>query len=449
LRADLKDLRRVVGRIDASTDVLARRISNIEDGLVANPTAAVKPMQPLTPIAPTTVAVAAPPATAATAPGGSAANAPANAGPTVATSNPAVPPAPVMPPVQASAGTVPPSAAPAMTPPPANAAAAPSAVAVGPAAPPVPRPPMALPPRSSPPAETPADKAAFDRTAIDRSNLERMLLQRSQGIDGDANAEAGTFIPPLPDPISVVPKSHPPMVLPPQPLPAPLAAARNEPKPLDGAATTGSVAARPVLPIDPTKAVVVKPPAAAPEPAKPPTAANEPVGTQLSPEEQRKATEKMALAMRDEQPPAAAAPPQPAKPVEPFGIDLGGYKSIGQVKKVWSDLELRQSRLAKALTPLARLSEAADGVEIRLVAGPFLDKEQALRTCRQLRGATAKCDTVPYVGEAVLTKPAPEAEHRPTPPATEFMREPARKPLSLSLPQKPIVPAPTLAQPTP
>ena len=50
-----------------------------------------------------------------------------------------------------------------------------------------------------------------------------------------------------------------------------------------------------------------------------------------------------------------------------------------------------------------------------------------------MRGATAKCDPVAYAGEPILTKPAPETEHKPVPDAV-------RKPLTLT----PVAKPPTL-----
>ncbi|MFX9193179.1 hypothetical protein ABTN81_19475, partial [Acinetobacter baumannii] len=57
IRNDMKELRRVIGRIDATSDVLARRISNLEDALSSGAVSSVKrddkPLQPLVPIPPT------------------------------------------------------------------------------------------------------------------------------------------------------------------------------------------------------------------------------------------------------------------------------------------------------------------------------------------------------------------------------------------------------------
>jgi len=408
LRSDLKDLRRVVGRIDMSQDVLARRIANLEDSVGDAHTAAQKPLQPLTPIAP---------------PQPMANNSPSPA------SNPAL--------AAVASASAPQVSAPAAPPLPATVTPQP-----------VPRQPVTMPPKPAS-ALPPAEKSTADHQAVDRTTLERMLLERGQsGLDGDGG-EGNSLIPPLPDPVSIIPKSHPALALPPQPLPVPpgtqaqpLAHAPTQPQnqsqtqsqiqPMPtqpDPTTTGSVPAKPVLPIDPTKAVIVKSPAAP---------------TQMTADEQKAASEKMALAMKDDQSPQAAPP---AKSSETYGFDLGGYKSIGQVKKVWSDIEMRQGKLTKVLTPLAKLGEATDGVEIRLIAGPFTDKEQALRTCHQLRGATAKCEAIAYAGESILTKPAPETEHKPSievvkepqaPEKPQVKRSPlkfeASKPLDLSTP---------------
>jgi hypothetical protein len=58
-----------------------------------------------------------------------------------------------------------------------------------------------------------------------------------------------------------------------------------------------------------------------------------------------------------------------------------------------------------------------------------------LRTCHQLRGPTARCDIVAYSGEPIITKPAPETEHRPAP-------EVPKKPLALAPAVKSLPPLP-------
>ncbi len=436
LRADLKDLRRMVGRIDASTDVLARRISNLEDSVGNGPTAstkqASKPLLALTPITP-------PVQVANTAPANAIPPAPPPASSAPASSHSSTTSATAAPTVTTPAAATPPPGAGPLVQSPQSAANPPQSVSVVPQNGVETRPPVTSTPHPLTPPVQQTDKTQLDRSAVDRSQLEQMLMQRAQVGDPDNGSEASTYIPPLPDPISVVPKTRSPLVLPPQPLPAqpsaqvpgqpapgqpalsqqpgqPVAKVDTKP-PASDVATTGSVQQKPVLPIDPTKAVVVKPPL------------TPPVAAEMSPEDQKKASEKMALAMRGEQ--TAAAKP----PAEPVGIDLGGYKSIGQVKKVWADFEIRQGKLAKALTPLARLGEATDGVEIRLIIGPFPNSEQAIRTCHQLRGTTAKCDTVAYVGESIQTKPVPQTERKPSAP--EFATQP---PLKLDLPNKPVPP---------
>jgi hypothetical protein len=385
LRSDLKDLRRVVGRIDMSEDVLARRIANLEDSVGPAHDAAHKSLQPLTPIAPPQPVASNPPAQA-------------------------TPQAPV------------PAANPPTVSPPAAALVLPPATPAPPPQP-APRPAMVMPTKPLQP-EPSAEKSAYDHQAVDRATLEHMLMERAQsGFDGNGS-ESNSLIPPLPDPVSIVPKSRPPLTMPPQPLPsqpqvqAPLQTqaqtqgptqipSKIQPMPPQpDPQTTGSVPAKPVLPIDPTKAVTVKPSVAA---------------VQMSPDEQKSASEKMAVAMREEPPAPSPGSAAVAKPAEIYGFDLGSYKSIGQVKKVWSDLDMRQGKLTKVLTPLAKLGETSDGVEIRLIAGPFGDKEQALRTCHQLRGATAKCEAIAYAGESILTKPAAETEHKP---AAELVRGP-------------------------
>ena len=418
LRSELKDLRRVVGRIDMSTDVLARRLSNLEDSITPGSGATNRPSASsanLPPIASTGPAPAAampstnppPSSSGSVSQTASVPAAPAPQPPAATQPTPAVPPAAQSPATQTPVTPAPAARAPVPQPLGGGVVMIPTQAVQGVSVVPqnVQRPVTPLPP-------SPADRAAADKAAADRATLERMLLQRSQALDPDTAAASGSLIPPLPEPITVMPKSHAAPVTPPMPAPPPMAqgpakpdpaaqaVAKPEPHPVADAATTGSVADRPVLPIDPTKAVTVR---SAPAPAP------------------------MVQAMAD-----TPKPVESARPAEQFGIDLGGYKSLVQVKKFWSDLDLRDGKLTKALTPLARLGESGDGVDIRVIAGPFADKEQAVRTCHQLRGAQAVCEPVAYSGEPILPKTASAADRRlPSGTVTEPVK---RAPLKLDVP---------------
>jgi hypothetical protein len=391
-RNDMKEMRRVIGRIDATSDVLARRISNLEDAIASGSVAAVKrdekPLQPLVPIAP--VSSMAPPGAAQPMP------------PPIATQPKSQPqPSPMrapsaVPPVQP---TRPPDAA-ALVPPPA---------------------PMNQPTRNQPlirPQPTP------ERQGADKAELERMLLQRARQPDPDTADPLAGLLPPVPDPVSIVPKSHQQVQVP--------VVTRDPPKP-PSAETTGTIRDRTTMPIDPSKAVPVPvqqvapiqqaaSQAAKPEPAKP-DAAKPVAGDPPQPAPVQTAS-------------VAAATPEPPKANETFGFDLGGYKSVNQVRKVWFDLQIRQEKLTKSLVPLAKLAEAADGVDIRLIAGPFLDKEAARRACVAMRGAAAKCDVIAYAGEPLVTKPAAGTAKPIAPPAAVTHPKPLRlSPANVSPPK--------------
>lgn len=359
LRTDLKELRRVIGRIDATSDVLARRISNLEDAISSGAVSSVKrdekPLQPLVPIPPT----------ASMAPAGAS--------------------QPMPPPI-----VQPPAVAPQQQRPPQPVPSTPSSV-----------PPSKAPEAASivPPQQRPQPQSQVrpepPRPAVDKAELERMLLQRATRPDGETSDTIG-LIPPMPDPVSMIPKSHPPLPLP--------VVNRDAPKPAPE--TTASIPERPLLPVDLSKAVpVTRPPASADaaktDPAKP---------------EAPKPTDVAVNA-----PVASAAP---AAPAEKFGFDLGGYKTIGQVRKVWTDLEIRHEKLTKAMVPLAKLAEANDGVDIRLIGGPFTDKEAAKRACEAIRGGAAKCDVIAYSGEPIVQKAGTE----PAKPAVPAPAKPRRAP---------------------
>lgn len=363
IRNDMKELRRVVGRIDATSDVLARRISNLEDAISSGTVSSLKredkPMQPLVPIPPT----------ASMAPAGAA--------------------QPMPPPL-----AQPPAVAPQQQRAPQPVPATPSSVP-----PPKAQDSASVTPQQ--PRPQPQVRPEPPRPAVDKTELERMLLQRATRPDAESGDSIG-LIPPMPDPVSIIPKSHPPV---------PVPVINREPAKAVPE-TTASIPERPTMPIDSSKALPVQKPAPNADAAK----------TEAPKPDPAKPVEVAVTA-------PAASPAAPAA-AEKFGFDLGGYKSIGQVRKVWTDLEIRHEKLTKAMVPLAKLAEANDGVDIRLVGGPFTDKEAAKRACEAIRGAAAKCDVIAYSGEPIVQKtgsepakaaPAkprvrPQTQHTTTPP---------------------------------
>ncbi len=359
IRNDIKELRRVVGRIDATSDVLARRISNLEDAISSGAVSSLrrddKPLQPLVPIPPT----------ASMAPAGAAQPMPP----------PIVQPPAVAPQQQRPQPTP-------QTPSSVPASKVPEAASIVPQQRPQPQARSEAMVRPEPP-----------RPAVDKAELERMLLQSATRPDSDSNDNIG-LIPPMPDPVSMIPKSHAPMPLP--------TVNRERPKPAPE--TTASIPDRPVLPIDSSKAVSVAKPAANTDAAK----AEPPKPDAAKPTEV-----------------AVNTPPAAPAPAEKFGFDLGGYKSINQVRKVWTDLEIRHEKLTKAMVPLAKLGEARDGVDIRLIGGPFTDKEAAKRACEAIRGNAAKCDLIAYSGEPIVKKEGAEPA-KPVAPAAKPRRAPTQ-----------------------
>ncbi|MDR3496959.1 MAG: SPOR domain-containing protein [Ancalomicrobiaceae bacterium] len=362
LNQDVKDLRRLVGRIDVSTDVLARRMANLEDATNALTAGTVtRAQQTLAPIAPVASNPARPlpasdpplrPATAVP---------PAQAQPPVAVS----PQAGVRPPPVAQAPVGPATPAPMAAAPVHPSAAVPTSPATARVAPAD----MASPPgqttviaKTQPPR--PPDKTANERSAIERATIERMLLENSAGLDPNNHSVLPNGL--LPPP----PAAAPPDVqqrLPAVQVQAPPIAALPQPAPVKPIAETKQ-------PDVATTASIAPKPAAGPETPKPADAT--------------------APAKAVETPVAVAEAPAPR-----FAVDLGGFRSIAQVRKAWFELEAKQGKLAKSMKPLARLAESPDGIEIRLLAGPFADEAAAQTACGQLKAGAPHCGPAVYQGE--------------------------------------------------
>ena len=371
LRNEVRELRRIIGRIDATSDVLARRMANLEEafspGSMRDPKGVAKTLPSIPSIGPATQMT--PPAEPAPKP--------------VAVTPPPVAPVPMTPP------------APVMAPKPLAATPQPSAGQT-----------TVILSRPAP-VEVAAEKSALDRSAIERSTLERMLLERAPGLDPETRGllppAATTVVPKSPGvtappvvaqkPIDLAPVPPKPAMVPPAAPPVPSQAMPTPvPVPLDGrpeAAITGTVTPKPADGVKPAPAV------------KPPEETSKPVEALMS-------VKPTDAAVEPEMPPAVTAMTETTKPMPPvYGIDIGGYKSVALVKKAWGEVDGRPGRLVKGLRPLARLSEGSDGVEIRLVAGPFVTEEAARKACLPLKEANLKCAPADYRGEPLAPPKLP------------------------------------------
>ncbi|MBT9292607.1 hypothetical protein [Prosthecodimorpha staleyi] len=82
-----------------------------------------------------------------------------------------------------------------------------------------------------------------------------------------------------------------------------------------------------------------------------------------------------------------------------YGVDLGGYRSLVQLRKAWLDIDARLPKLTKGYHPLAQARETGDGIEVRLVGGPFPSPAEALKYCIAAKGAGLACTPASYVGQ--------------------------------------------------
>lgn len=97
----------------------------------------------------------------------------------------------------------------------------------------------------------------------------------------------------------------------------------------------------------------------------------------------------------------AGAPDSEAAP-SAFAIDLGSAKSIEALRTLWRGLSRRHATAIGQLEPLIGISERRDrtGVELRLLAGPFVDRDLASAMCATLaKAGHAACRPAAYDGQ--------------------------------------------------
>jgi hypothetical protein len=82
-----------------------------------------------------------------------------------------------------------------------------------------------------------------------------------------------------------------------------------------------------------------------------------------------------------------------------FAVDLGGYKSLANLRKGWATTSAKHAGLTKGLTPLGQMKESGGAVEARLVAGPFANAADAVKFCAQVQSAGTACAPSVYVGQ--------------------------------------------------
>ncbi len=88
-----------------------------------------------------------------------------------------------------------------------------------------------------------------------------------------------------------------------------------------------------------------------------------------------------------------------------FGIDLGTGTSMRDIRTRWVALMEKYGALMAGYEPLISVQDAGKGIELRLVAGPFADANEAAALCAKLRGAgVPTCAPSSYDGQRLALK---------------------------------------------
>ena len=85
-----------------------------------------------------------------------------------------------------------------------------------------------------------------------------------------------------------------------------------------------------------------------------------------------------------------------------FGIDLGSFVSITDIRAAWREVSGQQKILVGDLRPLSRVSQQDDGrLALHLVLGPIPNAAQAASLCAQLNYANYDCSISAYRGQSL------------------------------------------------
>lgn len=94
---------------------------------------------------------------------------------------------------------------------------------------------------------------------------------------------------------------------------------------------------------------------------------------------------------------------QAAEAAGGFAIDLGGAQSFSELSARFARIVAENAELGfDKLEPRATLRDTVDGVEARLLVGPFATGEAAAAACAEIAlPADAECTTAPFAGAAI------------------------------------------------
>ncbi|TAK50133.1 MAG: hypothetical protein EPO23_02670 [Xanthobacteraceae bacterium] len=122
------------------------------------------------------------------------------------------------------------------------------------------------------------------------------------------------------------------------------------------------------------------------------------------------------------EPPPPSAPPETAKPAAApapqdapdisaprteFGIDLGGAGSVDGLRALWSGMQKAHGATLDGLRPIMMMKErhGGQGLQLRLIAGPFADAAAAARLCATLATPERPCETALFDGQRLAPRP--------------------------------------------
>jgi hypothetical protein len=99
------------------------------------------------------------------------------------------------------------------------------------------------------------------------------------------------------------------------------------------------------------------------------------------------------------EPEAARSEQAPARPA--YGVDLGGGTSIERLRMLWQTLRTNEAKLLHGLRPITHVREVRRGgrTDIRLIAGPLANADDAAKLCAELLGAGRYCEPAVFHGQ--------------------------------------------------
>ena len=87
-----------------------------------------------------------------------------------------------------------------------------------------------------------------------------------------------------------------------------------------------------------------------------------------------------------------------------FGIDLGRFASLDDVRSAWQALKITEASIIGSLSPLASFRQQSSGLSAHLLAGPFPNAADAAATCARLSARKIQCKPTLFVGQQLTMR---------------------------------------------